>query len=135
MTKVRCALNRAVLAALAFGLPTMAAASQTCAPRPTVSVAVSPFDLSYPPDKPERLYPQAARQAAISGHVTLECNAANGRLDQCAIDEETPSDRGFGASALKVAKTLEVRTGPVAQIVRVELQYDVQPPDGCARGS
>ena len=98
-----------------------------------MSVAVSPFDLSYPPETPERLYPPAARQAAISGHVTLECNAASGRLGQCAIDDETPSGEGFGASALKLAKTLEVRTGPVAQIVRVEVQYDVQPPDGACK--
>jgi hypothetical protein len=127
------ALSRAALGALALLLPAVASAA-TCAPRPTVSVAISPFDLAYPPDKPERLYPQAARQGAISGHVTLECDAVSGRLDQCAIDEETPSDQGFGASALKVAKTLEVRTGPVAQIVRVEVQFDVQPPDGTCKG-
>jgi hypothetical protein len=126
-------LIRSALGALALLLPAAAWAG-SCAPHPTVSVAVSPFDLAYPPEKPERLYPQAARQAAVSGHVTLECNAFNGHLDQCAVDDETPSDQGFGASALKLAKTLEVRTGPVAQIVRVELQFDVQPPDGTCKG-
>ncbi|HTX47907.1 MAG TPA: energy transducer TonB [Caulobacteraceae bacterium] len=123
-----------MLGALAMLSPSAAVAAERCAPRPTVTVAISPFDLAYPPNKPERLYPQAARQAGMSGHVTLECNAYSGRLDQCAIDEETPSDQGFGASALKVAKTLEVRTGPVAQIVRVEFQFDVQPPDGTCKG-
>jgi len=126
-------LGQSALGALALLLPAAAPAAQSCAPRPMVSVAISPFDLSYPPDKPERLYPPAARQAATSGHVTLECNAYSGRLDQCAIDDETPSDQGFGASALKLAKTLEVRTGPVAQIVRVEVQYDVQAPDGTCK--
>jgi hypothetical protein len=129
----RAALSRPVLGALLLLWPA-AASAETCAPRPAVTVAISPFDLAYPPEKPERLYPPAARQAAISGHVTLECNAFSGRLDQCAIDEETPSDQDFGASALKIAKTLEVRTGPVAQIVRVEVQYDVQPPAGTCKG-
>ena len=131
------AIGRYAVAALAVALaPGLAqAAKSKCEPRPSVSVSISPFDLEYPPEKPERLYPDAARRAQVSGRVTLECNAFSGRLDQCAVDDETPSDQGFGASAMKIARTLEVRTGPVAQIVRVEVQYDVQPPDGCKTAS
>ena len=78
----------------------LAAKPGACAPRATVAVQVAPLELSDPPEKPERFYPQAARRDGASGHVVLECNATEGALTLCAVDEETPADEGFGASAL-----------------------------------
>ena len=109
-------------------------AAGACPAKPAVTVAIAPFDLAYPPEKPERLYPAAARQAQISGHVTLECNATAGKLGDCAIDDETPTDQGFGASALKLAKTLEVITPATAQIVKVDIQFDVTQPAAPCKG-
>ena len=125
-------MQRGMAAALVLALaPAMAfAAPKTpvCVAKPTVTVDIAPFELIEPPNKPERLYPDAARKAMVGGHVTLECNAVSGALANCAIDDETPADQGFGASALKVAKTLDVRTPMTAQIVRVQVQYDILPP-------
>ena len=103
-----------------------------CDPRPTVSVDIAPLELADPPTKPERFYPEAARKSAVAGDVTLECNATNGALADCAVDDETPSDQGFSQSALKLAKTLIVRTAEVAQIVKVEVHYDLAPPAGAS---
>jgi TonB family protein len=132
-------MNRYALPALILAMaPALVRADppapSACPAKPAVTVAIAPFDLAYPPEKPERLYPAAARQAQISGHVTLECNAKAGKLENCAIDDETPTDQGFGASALKLAKTLEVITPATAQIVKVDIQYDVTPSDGPCKG-
>jgi hypothetical protein len=132
-------MNRYALAALIFAMaPALGRADPPaaggCPAKPTVTVSIAPFDLAYPPEKPERLYPAAARQAQISGHVTLECNAKSGGLGECAIDDETPSDQGFGASALKLAKTLEVVTPATAQIVKVDIQFDVTQPTAPCKG-
>jgi protein TonB len=128
-------MTRYALGALILAMAPLLAQAQTpdggaCPAKPSVSVAIAPFDLAYPPEKPERLYPAAARKAEVSGHVTLECNAYDGKFGQCAVDDETPADQGFGDSALKLAKTLEVRTGPVPQINKVDVQFDA-----CGKGS
>ena len=109
-----------------------AAKPDACEPRPTVSVQIAPLELADPPIRPERYYPEAARQAGATGDVTLECEAANGALGQCAVDDETPQGQGFSASALKLAKTLVVRTAAVGQIVKVEVTYDIAPAPQCA---
>jgi hypothetical protein len=116
----------AALAAIAG--PADAAKAPSCAARPTVAVSLAPLDLADPPQATERFYPKAARQAGVSGHATLECNAANSALGECAIDDETPTGQGFGESALKLAKTLVVLTPATAQIVRLDVQYDIAPP-------
>ena len=115
--------------ALSAATPVAWAAKPTaCAPGAAVTVQVAPLELSDPPLKPERFYPQAAQRDGASGHVVLECNAAVGALTLCAVDEETPADEGFGASALKLAKSLVVRTGATAQIVKVDVQFDLESP-------
>ena len=115
--------------ALSMASPVARAAKpDACAPRAAVTVQVAPLELSDPPEKPERFYPQAARRDGASGHVVLECNATEGALTLCAVDEETPADEGFGASALKLAKSLVVRTGATAQIVKVDVQFDLESP-------
>ena len=122
-------LAAAWMLALSAATPVAWAAKPTaCAPGAAVTVQVAPLELSDPPEKPERFYPQAARRDGASGHVVLECNATEGALTLCAVDEETPADEGFGASALKLAKSLVVRTAAVAQIVKVDVQFDLEPP-------
>jgi hypothetical protein len=123
----------ATMLGLAMAAPTARAAkADACAPQAAVSVEVAPLQLSDPPEKPERFYPQAARRDGVTGHVVLQCNAAGGALAPCAVDEETPPDGGFGASALKLAKSLAVRTAAVAQIVKVDVRFDLEPPGGGA---
>ena len=115
--------------ALAMASPTARAGkADACAPRASVTVQVAPLELSDLPVKPERLYPQAARRDGASGHVVLECNAVSGALAPCAVDDETPTGEGFADSALKLAKSLAVRTAGVAQIVKVDVQFDLTPP-------
>lgn len=129
LTVRRTWLLAAGLLALSMASPAARAAKpDACAPRTAVKVEVAPLELADPPDKPERFYPQAARRDGVSGHVMLECNATGGALTPCAVDEETPAGEGFGESALKLAKSLVVRTSVAAQIVKVDVQFDLEPP-------
>src|SRR5215472_2030274 len=123
----------AAMLGLAMASPTARAAKpDACAPRAAVSVEVAPLELADPPENPERLYPQAARRDGVTGHVVLECNATGGALTPCAVDEETPAGEGFADSALKLAKSLVVRTAAVAQIVKVDVRFDLEPPGDAA---
>ena len=128
----RAMLSMAMFALAMTPATARAAKPDACASRAAVSVELAPLELSGPPEKPERLYPQAARRDGVTGYVVLQCNAAGGALNPCAVDEESPAGEGFAASALKLAKSLIVRTGPVAQIVKVAVRFDLEPPSDAA---
>lgn len=52
-----------------------------------------------------KYYPDRALRMEVSGHTTMACSVtAAGTLTGCSITSETPSDVGFGAAALKLAR-------------------------------
>jgi protein TonB len=56
-------------------------------------------------DQVSRYYPERALRTNTSGMATLQCRvAANGSVGGCSVMSETPSDYGFGAAALKLAR-------------------------------
>lgn len=56
------------------------------------------------------LFPAAAHKAGVgAGRGTLECVAAeDGALDQCRIVAEAPAGLGFGATALSIARAMQL---------------------------
>jgi len=57
-----------------------------------------------------RVYPSQAAQAGRSGVVTLHCVASSeGSLADCKIVGESPSNEGFGAAALSLAATMQLK--------------------------
>lgn len=56
---------------------------------------------------PAPLYPELAfRRGYAEGAVRVRCGvSSDGRLRDCVILEETPSDGGFGAAALEAARS------------------------------
>jgi protein TonB len=53
----------------------------------------------------ERFYPDAAARRGVEGGATLGCIVAvDGSLRDCRIVAESPSDKGFGAAAMKLAR-------------------------------
>jgi len=82
-----------------------------------MSTAVSPVARAAPPvitnpnwvQRPDgymafTVYPDEARRKGLSGSAKIECVVTvEGKLDQCVVLEETPSDAGFGQAALRLA--------------------------------
>jgi len=66
-------------------------------------------------------YPDGALNRQVSGKATLDCAVTvDGRLDRCAVADETPSGQGFGRAALKLASRYRL----------TPLLYDGRPQDG-----
>lgn len=56
------------------------------------------------------LFPDRAARLDISGAATISCTvSASGAVGQCQVVRESPSDFGFGAAALKLAKYFKMR--------------------------
>jgi protein TonB len=56
-----------------------------------------------------RLYPRGAAEAGLSGAATLMCEVvADGSVRGCALIDESPKGRGFGAAALAGAKLFKL---------------------------
>ena len=57
-----------------------------------------------------RLFPQKAQRYGVSGRVEIGCSvAASGFLEECAVIDESPADFGFGAAALKMSGSFQMR--------------------------
>ncbi len=58
------------------------------------------------PTRQDRIdnYPAAAREQNASGHVMLDCEVLPTLAPECVVLNETPSDLGFGAAALSLAR-------------------------------
>ena len=124
-------LAAAWMLALSAATPVAWAAKPTaCAPGAAVTVQVAPLELSDPPLKPERFYPQAAQRDGASGHVVLECNAAEGALTLCAVDEETPAARKL--HACWYCSTTRLIRHPV--FPRLPLRKGIPGPNGGQQG-
>jgi protein TonB len=56
-----------------------------------------------------RLYPRGAAEAGLSGAATLMCEVvADGSVRACAVIDESPKGRGFGAAALAGARLFKL---------------------------
>lgn len=79
--------------------------------------------------RPEPVFPRAAQRAdAATGTVSLTCQAdAQGRMQACRIDNETPQGVGFGEEAIKAAMKARVRPRLVdGQPVESEVVFTVR---------
>lgn len=57
-----------------------------------------------------RYYPERAARRGIEGRAVIGCRvSASGRLEQCTVRAETPSDEDFGAAALKMSRHFKMR--------------------------
>lgn len=57
-----------------------------------------------------RFYPPGAVAANAGGRATIDCRVTvEGRLTQCKVLQENPGDLGFGAAALQLAETFQMR--------------------------
>jgi hypothetical protein len=107
-------VRRAAWASALAGLAAAgAAAAEPPDVRPSLLVAVkTDFAWIGTPSAGElsAAMPDAARKLGVHGRALLECKvagagllAAGGRLQECAVIEESPSEFGFGAAALSLA--------------------------------
>lgn len=55
-------------------------------------------------------YPGRALELGLAGSATLSCKvSATGQVKECAVAQETPSEFGFGAAALKLSRYFRMR--------------------------
>jgi TonB family protein len=68
---------------------------------------------SVPADLVAEVYPERAQKLDDEGFAVIRCNAlAQGRLDGCTVDEESPPGFGFGQATLRLVKEGDLRTTP-----------------------
>ncbi|HSZ50623.1 MAG TPA: energy transducer TonB [Caulobacteraceae bacterium] len=68
---------------------------------------------SVPADLIAEVYPDRARKLDVEGFAVIRCDAqSQGRLDDCAVDEESPPGFDFGAATLRLVKEGDLRTTP-----------------------
>lgn len=60
-----------------------------------------------------RYYPDRAQRMGVAGEAVVTCVvAADGSLDACVLESESPSDMGFGEAALKLATLFRLQLAP-----------------------
>lgn len=82
-----------------------------------------------------RVYPAAARRAAVDGAASVSCVVtAEGRLTDCKVEAETPAGPGFGEAALQLTplfrmEPLDAFGIPVQdRTIRIPIQFRPMPP-------
>ncbi len=103
-------------------------------PEPVRPSVITNPDWSRRPDANDfaRYYPDRALRMEVNGRVSISCSVtANGRLDDCNVTSEEPSNYGFGTAALRMSRLFrmrpETRDGqPVSGgIVRIPIQFRI----------
>jgi TonB family protein len=58
----------------------------------------------------DALYPMSAQRGRVNGRAVIGCSvAATGLLEDCAVIDESPAGFGFGAAALKMSRSFQMR--------------------------
>ena len=58
----------------------------------------------------DALYPALAKRSWVTGRAVIECGVmVSGLLEDCAIIDESPAGYGFGAAALKMSRSFQMR--------------------------
>lgn len=86
-------------------------------PTPVPPVAAAPPVITNPdwlqrPSAAEiaRYYPDRAARLGVEGRALIACQvSAEGRLQGCAVADETPDDQGFGDAALKMSRHFRLK--------------------------
>lgn len=56
-----------------------------------------------------RYYPDRAQRMEVSGRAIVDCGVAgDGKFQDCRVISESPTDYGFGDSAIKLARFMQV---------------------------
>jgi protein TonB len=78
---------------------------------PKARVIENPAWLTKPSgDQLTDAYPGRALELGLAGSATLSCKvSAAGQVKECAVAQETPSEFGFGAAALKLSRYFRMR--------------------------
>lgn len=86
--------------------PLVVRAAPRGAPKADVTVPVAPEALGA---QSVSIWPAAAREAGVSGYVTLNCRVdIHGLAESCRVIFETPAGQGFGAAALALRPTFKL---------------------------
>ena len=107
-------MRRVVLAGLLVGLAGSVAQAQVTAAEPAEKrepVIIKPEWVRKPSGNDvTRLWPAAAARKGISGKAVLSCTVtASGTVSDCEVVSETPEGYGFGASALMLAGSFQMK--------------------------
>lgn len=79
-------------------------------PNPLRAILITNPDWEKRPGGWQMIWPVAAYRAHISGDVVLNCYVTqDGRLNPCAVTEESPQGWGFGEAALSMASTFRMK--------------------------
>lgn len=81
-----------------------------------------------------RYYPEAAFRRGIGGKAVIACTVnAQGRLESCQVESESPAGENFGAAALRMAPLFGMRPtnadGVPVEGARVRIPIVFNPPD------
>jgi TonB family protein len=113
----KTAAERTPQSAIAEGLaaPDASAAAPAAAPAPepqappSREIAEPVVEQQPSAEDFQRVYPDAALRAGVSGSATIRCLVtAEGRMDACAATDETPADSGFGDAAVRLADRIKI---------------------------
>jgi len=122
-------------AALAAAAPTPEVSPLTVtalpkgAPKPDVTVPVSADDRMG--RQHVSIWPAAAREAGLSGYVTLSCLVdVHGLAETCRVIFETPAGKGFGGAALALRPTFKLTPyqgpdGPEDSTMKVAVDFQL----------
>lgn len=107
----------------------MAAASEPA--RPAIRQGVVSWRSRANGDQLSAVYPALARRAGVEGRVRLSCTVRPDLSADCAVTSETPTGRGFGAAALRVARNYRasplLSDGAPAEGARADLNIVFRP--------
>jgi TonB family protein len=79
-------------------------------------------------DLQRQFYPRAAMAAKLNGQASADCTVLeNGKLDNCWITSEAPTNAGFGEATLKVINLMQL-TSPLPSDLKRSFAMTWQPP-------
>lgn len=111
--KVRVRIAVGALALL-MTAPTHVAGQSAAPPSSVIPPELQPYWARKPTGKDVgRVYPRAALMQGVAGQVIIKCMVkADGNLDACSVEHESPKGRGFGEAALRLQGRFQMASPP-----------------------